>query len=77
MRLQLLQDFMGLGKGLVSTNVGDCALQRSRAASVADLGALREGRDSFRAFAVLGLINADVAKGGVPAEFFYPRTIRR
>lgn len=44
---------------------------------VADLGTLREGRDSFRAFAVVGLIYADIVQGAVPAEFFYLRAMQR
>ena len=62
----------GLRKGLVSSEVGDYALQRARAATVADLGALRKRSDGFGAVSVLGLLDADVAEGGVPAEFFLP-----
>ena len=69
----VLNEFVhGLGEGLVCTKVGYCALQRSRAASVAHLGTLRKRADSFCVFSVLGFINADVSKGGVPAEFFLP-----
>jgi hypothetical protein len=67
----------GLCKGLVSAKIGHYALERARAASAADLGASRERADSFAAIPVLGLVDADVAKGGVPAEFFYPRSIRQ
>ena len=48
------------------------ASMQARAATVADLGALRERAHSFAAFPVLGFVDADVTKGGVPAKF-YPR----
>lgn len=69
----VLNEFVhGLGKGLVSTKVGYRALQRARAAAVAHLGAFGKRANSFRAVSVSGLLDADVAKGGVPAEFFLP-----
>lgn len=69
----VLNEFVhGLGKGLIGTEVGDHALERARAATVAHLGALGKRADRFRAVSVLGLLDADVAKGGVPAEFFLP-----
>jgi hypothetical protein len=67
----------GLRKGLVGNEIGHYALERVRAATVADLSALRERAESFAAFPVLGLVDADVAKGGVQVEFCYPRAIRQ
>jgi hypothetical protein len=64
-----------LRKGFVGAEVGHYALERARAAAVADLGALRKRADSFAAISILGFVDADVAKGGVPAEFFYPRSL--
>ena len=61
-----------LREGLVSTKVGDYALQRQRTATIADLGAFGKRSDCFGARSVQGLLYADVAKGGVPAEFFLP-----
>lgn len=47
----VLNDFVhGLRKGLVSTKVGDYALQRHRAATIADLGAFGKSTDCFGAF---------------------------
>lgn len=62
----------GLCKGLIGTKVGDYALQWARAGAVAHLGALDKRADSFGAVSKLRFVNADVAKGGVPAEFFLP-----
>jgi hypothetical protein len=42
----------GLRKGLVSSKVGDHALQRERAATVANLGALRKRANRFGSFSV-------------------------
>ena len=62
-----------LGKGLVSPKVGDRTLEQARATAVADFGALRKRAQPFAGDPVLRLGYADVAKGGVPVEFFYPR----
>ena len=43
---------------------------------MAHLCALRKRTDAFGRLSVLGLHDLYVAKGGVPAEFFYPRAIR-
>ena len=66
---QLVHD---LGKGLVSPKVGHHALKRARAAAMPDFGALRKRAQPFARAAVLRLGYADVAKGGVPVEFFLP-----
>ena len=62
----------GLCKGLVRAKVGHDPLEWARAASVLHLGTLRKRPDPFAALTVLGLVDANVAKGGVPAEFFLP-----
>ena len=61
-----------LRKGDVCTKVSDHALQGPRTASVADLGALGEGAKALGRPAILRLFYRDVAKRGVPAQFFLP-----
>jgi hypothetical protein len=61
-----------LRKGDVCTKVGDHALQRPRTTSIADLGALCERAKPLGRPAILRLLYSDVAKRGVPAQFFLP-----
>src|SRR3989304_5409122 len=51
-----------LGKGQVSSKVGDCALQRARTAPVADFGALCKGANPLGSMTILRFLYADIAK---------------
>lgn len=65
----------------VGPKVGHGPLQEPRAAALAYLRTLGKGADALAGAAVLGLVDADVAKRGVPAKFFLPsrwaRPVRR
>ena len=56
----------------IGPKVGDRALQRLGAASVMDLGTSRKRTNPLGSLAILRLVYRNVAKGGVPAQFFLP-----
>ena len=56
------------GVGRVRCPIGQRALQGPRAAPVADACALSEGAHLLACAAVFRLLNAQVVKGGVPAD---------